>query len=128
MRKDLVIIPDDEPGVLARLGEILGAAGVNIEAISAFTGKGKGIVHLLVDDADRGLGALQEGGWDVKAARRVVVAALPDEPGQLGAACRKLADAEVNIEQAYIAAGSKLVVVTEEEDVDRAKQLLGVTD
>jgi hypothetical protein len=128
MRKDLVIIPDDEPGVLARLGEVLGAADVNIEAISAFTGQGKGIVHLLVDDADRGLEALQGAGWDVKAARRVAVAPLPDEPGQLGAACRKLADAEVNIEQAYIAAGSKLVVVTDEDHVDRAKEVLGIQD
>jgi hypothetical protein len=128
MRKDLVIIPDDEPGVLARLGETLGAAGVNIEAISAFTGQGKGIVHLLVDDADRGLAALQETRWDVKAARRVVVASLPDEPGQLGTACRKLADAEINIEQAYIAAGSKLVVVTGEDEVDRAKEILGIQD
>jgi hypothetical protein len=128
MRKDLVIIPDDEPGVLARLGEVLGAAGVNIEAISAFTGQGKGIVHLLVDDADRGLEALQGAGWDVKAARRVAVAPLPDEPGQLGAACRKLADAEVNIEQAYIAAGSKLVVVADEAHVDRAKEVLGIQD
>jgi hypothetical protein len=128
MRKDLVIIPDDEPGVLARLGETLGAAGVNVEAISAFTGQGKGIVHLLVDDADRGLAALEETRWDVKAARRVVVAPLPDEPGQLGAACRKLADADVNIEQAYIAAGSKLVIVTGEDDVDRAKEVLGIQD
>jgi hypothetical protein len=128
MRKDLVIIPDDEPGVLARLGETLGAAGVNIEAISAFTGQGKGIVHLLVDDADRGLTALQETRWDVKSARRVVVASLPDEPGQLGTACRKLADAEINIEQAYIAAGSKLVVVTGEDEVDRAKEILGIQD
>ncbi len=28
MRKDLVIIPNDEPGVLARMGATLGAAGV----------------------------------------------------------------------------------------------------
>jgi hypothetical protein len=122
VRKDLVIIPDDTPGVLADLGEALGAAGINIEAISAFTGKGKGIVHVLVDDADRALEVLQERGVDVQAARDVAVTTLPDEPGQLGAACRALADAGLNIEQAYIAAGSKLVVVC--EDVDRAMQVL----
>ncbi len=126
MRKDLVIIPEDTPGQLARLGEVLGAAGVNIEAISAFTGQGKGIVHVLVDRADDALEALAADGIEVRAARRVVVVALPDEPGHLGAACRTLADAEVNIEQAYIAAGSKLVIVC--DDVDRAKALLGVTD
>jgi hypothetical protein len=126
VRKDLVIIPDDQPGQLARLGEVLGAAGINIEAISAFTGQGKGIVHVLVDRAEDAIGALEEAGIEVRAARRVVVVPLPDEPGHLGAACRTLADAGVNIEQAYIAAGFKLVVVC--DDVDRAKQLLGVQD
>ena len=126
MRKDLVIIPEDTPGQLARLGEVLGAAGVNIEAISAFTGQGKGIVHVLVDRAEDALAALADDGIDVRAARRVVVVPLPDEPGHLGAACRTLADAGVNIEQAYIAAGSKLVIVC--DDVDRAKALLEVED
>ncbi|MFA9429576.1 ACT domain-containing protein [Egicoccus sp. AB-alg2] len=123
MRKDLVIIPDDEPGVLARLGETLGDAGINIEAISAFTGRGKGLVHVLVDRADDAVQLLREAGFDVKASRDVAVVALPDEPGQLGAACRRLADAGVNIEQAYIAAGSHLVVVA--DDVVRAREILG---
>jgi hypothetical protein len=124
MRRDLVIIPEDHPGVLADLGEVLGRAGVNIEAISAFTGEGKGVVHVLVDDDTKAVEALREAGMEPRAARRVVVAPLPDEPGQLGAACRKLAEAEVNIEQAYIASGSKLVVVCEE--IDAAKRVLGV--
>lgn len=123
MRKDLVIIPDDQPGVLARLGEAAGAASINIEAISAFTGQGKGIVHVLVDDADRAFDVFTEAGFDVRAARRVAVADIPDAPGELGRACRALADADVNIEQAYIAAGSKLVVVC--DDVDKAMAVFG---
>ena len=126
MRKDLVIIPDDEPGVVARIGEALGAAGINIEAISAFTGQGKGIIHLLVDRAEDALKTLQQAGIEVRAARRVAVKPLPDEPGALGAACRKLADADINIEQAYIAAGSHLVVVC--DDIDGAKRVLDITD
>ncbi|MCC5948453.1 MAG: ACT domain-containing protein [Nitriliruptoraceae bacterium] len=124
MRKDLVVIPKDQPGELARIGEILGRAGINIEAISAFTGQGRGIVHVLVDQAEQALEVLQGEGVEVSAAREVVVVPLPDEPGHLGRASRTLADAGVNIEQAYIAAGSKLVVIC--DDVERAKQLLGV--
>ena len=126
MRKDLVIIPDDQPGVLARLGTALGDAGINIEAISAFTGKGKGVVHVLVDRADDALEVLAEIGIDVRAARRVAVKPLPDEPGALGAACQALADAQINIEQAYIAAASKLVVVC--DDVDAAERVLHIAE
>ncbi|MTV27488.1 ACT domain-containing protein [Nitriliruptoraceae bacterium ZYF776] len=123
MRKDLVIIPDDRPGVVAELGERLGEAGINIEAISAFTGRGKGVVHVLVDQADEAVVVLRDAGFDVPAARDVVVVALPDEPGHLGRATRTLAEAGINIEQAYIAAGSKLVIVC--DDVPRARELLG---
>jgi hypothetical protein len=69
MRSDLVIIPEDHPGVLADLGEVLGAAGINIEAISAFTGKGKGIVHILVREPEPARDALSRAGFDVRAAR-----------------------------------------------------------
>lgn len=125
-RRDLVIIPDDQPGILARIGEVAGEAGINIEALSAFTGGGKGVVHILVDDDQKALEVFEEAGFDVKAARRVAVADIPDEPGELGKACRQLADADINIEQAYIAAGSKLVIVC--EDVDRAKEVLEISD
>lgn len=123
MRKDLVIIPNDEPGVLARLGTTLGAAGVNIEGCSAFTGGGKGVVHLLVDDAEAGIAALTEAGFDVKAARDVAVAPIENVPGALGAALTTLGDADVNVEQAYFANDHFLVIVC--DDVDKAKELLG---
>lgn len=123
-RRDLVIIPDDQPGVLARLGKAAGDAGLNIEAFSAFTGGGKGVVHLLVDDDEKGVQVFRDAGFDVKAARRVAVAPMKDEPGQLGEACQKLADAGVNIEQAYIGGNNTLVVVC--DDVDRAKEILGI--
>lgn len=124
MRKDLVIIPDDKPGVLARLGECLGEAGVNIEACSAFTGGGKGVVHLLVDDADGAVQVLGDAGFDVKAARRVAVKQLDNTPGSLGATCRLLADADVNVEQAYFANDNQLVIVC--DDIDKAKDVLGI--
>jgi hypothetical protein len=121
MYKDFVLIPDDQPGVLARIGEALGAAGINIEGISAFTGEGKGLVHILVEDAEHALGVLSDAGFDVRAARDVLLLDIEDRPGAMGEACRKLADAEINIQQAYIAAGYKLVLAV--DDIDRARAL-----
>jgi hypothetical protein len=123
--KDFVLIPDDEPGVIARLGEAAGAAGINIEGISAFTGEGKGVVHVLVEDAEAALETLSAAGFDVRAARDVLLVDVDDRPGAMGEVCRKLADAEVNIAQAYIANGSRLVLAV--DDIERGRQVLGLS-
>ncbi len=121
--KDFVLIPDDQPGVLARLGEAAGSAGINIEGISAFTGEGKGVVHVLVSDAEAALAALSAAGLDVRAARDVLLMEVEDRPGAMGEICRTLADAQVNIQQAYIANGSRLVLAV--DDLEAARAVLG---
>ena len=122
MRKDFVLIPDDQPGVLARLGEAAGAAGINIEGISAFTGQGKGVIHVLVPDAELALKALSEAGLDVRAARDVIVVDIEDRPGALGEFSRRLADENINVEQAYLATNNRLVLAV--DDIARARELL----
>jgi hypothetical protein len=122
MRKDFVLIPDDQPGVLARLGEAAGAAGINIEGVSAFTGQGKGVVHVLVPDAELALKALSEAGLDVRAARDVIVVDIEDRPGALGEFSRRLADENINVEQAYLATNNRLVLAV--DDIARARELL----
>ncbi|MGI8575917.1 MAG: ACT domain-containing protein [Egibacteraceae bacterium] len=122
MHADFVLIPDDQPGVLARLGEAAARAGINIEGLSAFTGGGKGVVHVLVADAEHALEVLREAGLDVRAARGVLVIEVDDQPGALGAISRQLADADVNIEQAYTATNNRLVLAV--DDLDRARDLL----
>ena len=122
MRKDFVLIPDDQPGVLARLGEAAGKAGINIEGISAFTGQGKGVVHVLVPDAELALKALSEAGLDVRAARDVIVVDIADEPGMLGEFTRRLADENINVEQAYLATNNRLVLAV--DDIERARELV----
>lgn len=121
MRKDFVLIPDDKPGVLARLGEAAGKAGINIEGISAFTGQGKGVVHVLVPDAELALKALSDAGLDVRAARDVIVIDIEDRPGAMGEFTRKLADENINVEQAYIATNNRLVLAV--DDITRAREL-----
>lgn len=123
MHRDFTLVPDDQPGVLARLGEAAGAAGINIEGISAFTGQGKGVVHVLVEDAEGALDVLSAAGLDVRAAREVLVVEIEDRPGALGEVCRRMAEGGVNIQQAYTAAGgSRLVLAV--DDVERARALL----
>lgn len=124
MHKDFTLIPDDQPGVLARLGEACGRADISIEGISAFTGDGKGVIHVLVPDAEHALTVLGEAGLDVRAARDVVVVDMPDHPGAMGRICRQVADAGINVQQAYLATGGRLVLVVDRDDVAAARALL----
>jgi len=52
MPTDITVVMRDEPGEIARLGELIGADGVHVRGLAAFTGDGHGFVHLLLDDAD----------------------------------------------------------------------------
>jgi hypothetical protein len=125
MPTDVTVVLQDEPGQLANLGGAVGAAGVNIRGLCAFTGEGRGIIHLLVDDgaAERAVAALTEAGLGVAGAREVLVVDIEDKPGSLGELARELADASVNIELLYtIFGGVKVVIAT--DDLDNARVAL----
>jgi hypothetical protein len=125
MPKDLTVVLQDRPGELARLGQATGEAGVNLQGMCAFTGEGRGIIHILVDDAKAGAArrALEEAGMGVADEREVLVVDIEDRPGTLGELARSLAEASVNIELAYTTFGVKLVIAT--DDVDSARAALG---
>jgi hypothetical protein len=125
MTRDVTVILDDKPGELARLGEVAGAAGVNIEGFAAFTGDGKGVVHVLVsDESVRELcEAFESAGMGVADEREVFVVSVANEPGALGDVARQLADANVNIDLAYTTFGGvRLVFRT--DDVLSAREVL----
>jgi hypothetical protein len=110
MAKDLTIIMEDRPGSLATLGEALGRAGVNIEGICAVTAQGKGEIHILVEDAPKAGGALRASGMQILRETDVLVEDIRDRPGELGNIARRLAGAGVNIQVAYLATSTRLVV------------------
>ena len=62
MSTDLTVVLQDRPGELARLGQATGEAGVNIQGMCAFTGEGRGIIHVLVDDAQAAVARQAAGG------------------------------------------------------------------
>jgi hypothetical protein len=108
MATDLTVGLEDRPGELARLGEALGSAGVNVEGFFATTEGGRGTVHVLVEDAAAARRGLEGAGISVTGERELLVVDAPNQPGQLGQTARRLADAGVNIEIAYGTAEGKL--------------------
>jgi hypothetical protein len=120
---DLTVILEDRPGELARLGEATGQAGINLEGMAAFTGDGKGFIHILVEDAAAARRALASAGMQIADEREVLVVDINDRPGTLGELARQLGEANVNIDLAYTTFGGVKVVIAS-EDLDSARAAL----
>jgi hypothetical protein len=126
--KDLTVSVEDRPGTLAELGEALGKAGINIEGMCVVTSEGRGIVHLLVEDAAAARGALDAAGIKVEGEADPLVSEFPadqvDRPGAMGEMARAMADAGVNLQVVYLATKNRAVAVT--SDNAKARQALGM--
>ena len=71
MATDLTLYLDDQPGELARVGDVLGKAGTNIAGLCALTtGGGQAEVHILVQDATAAFEALQDAGIKIAPSRK----------------------------------------------------------
>ena len=115
MALDLTVYLDDHPGELARLGEVLGGAGVNIEGFCAVTsGGGQAEIHVLVHEMDLAFKALAKANIEVVSEQEVAVVDVEDTPGVLGEVTRRLGDAGVNITLAYLATRTRLVLAADD--------------
>lgn len=125
MPTNLTVILRDEPGQLASLGEATGAAGVNIEGLCAFTGEGRGIIHVLIADdvVDRAVDALERAGMGIADQRDVLVIDVAGQPGSLGELARELTAAGVNIELLYTTFGGVRIVIAT-DDLESARVAL----
>ncbi|MEE9248880.1 MAG: ACT domain-containing protein [Dehalococcoidia bacterium] len=90
MATDLTVILEDRAGTLAAMGEALGKAGVNIDGLCGFRSEGKGVTHVLVEDATAARRALGDAGLHVRGERQVMVLNVDDRPGESGKICRRL--------------------------------------
>ncbi len=124
MFKDLTIVLDDTPGQLALVGEILGRAAVNIEGICGMRSGNKGVVHILVSEWSKARKALVVNRIQVSSENEVLVMEVEDRPGNLGNIARRLAAGRVNINLAYLATSTRLVLGV--DDLEAARGILKV--
>lgn len=119
MAVDLTLIMEDRPGMLAKASEALGKAGINIDGICAFMCEGKGVIHILVEDAMATRNALKKVRFDVDDEREVLVLEAENKPGEIGKISRRIGDAGVNIELIYIGSDNRVVIGA--DDLDKAR-------
>jgi hypothetical protein len=123
MATDVTVYLDDRPGEVARLGQVLGEAGVNIEGFCAITSAGgQAETHVLIEDAADAFDALAAAGIEVASEEEVAIVPVDDRPGELGQVSRKLGDAGVDITLAYLATSTRLVFAA--DDFAKAKAAL----
>ena len=123
MATDLRIEADNTVGQLATLSEELGKVGVNIDGFCATVAGGRGVLHVLVEDAGTARQALVGAGYTVADEREaLVLEGVEDRPGYLGEMARRLADNGINIDAAYLATSTRVAFVV--ADVATARQAL----
>ena len=121
MAKDITVHLEDKPGTLAKMGEALGQAGVNIDGICAVTCEDVGVVHILVEDASAARLALEGAGLEIKAENEVLVVDIVDRPGELGGGiARRLASAGINLNLLYLTASMDLVIGVDDLEAARS--------
>jgi hypothetical protein len=123
MATDITVVMRDQPGEIARLGEVTASAGVHLRGLAAFTGDGHGFVHVLLDDGDvaTAKAALAREKLRIADTREVLVVDVG--PHGLVDAMLALADANVNVDLAYTALGGEKVVIAT-DDVFNAREAL----
>ena len=120
---DLQIELQDKPGTVAAAAEALGKAGVNIEGFAGFEVGGKGVAHVLVEDASKARQALESSGARVTGEQPVIVLEIEDKPGALGTVTRKIAQAGVSVNTVYLATRTRIVVGANE--IEKARTAVG---
>ncbi|NIJ54747.1 amino acid-binding ACT domain-containing protein [Dyadobacter arcticus] len=118
--KDLEIILENKPGMLALMGETLGRNNISLEGGGVFSNGTFSMAHFLVDQPERAQEVLAGVGIEVVRINEVIIQKLrQDVPGQLGMFCKKLADAQVNILTQYSDHANQLIIVV--DDFEKGK-------
>jgi hypothetical protein len=122
MAKNLMLILEDRPGALAKVGEAFGKAAINIEGLCGVTCEGKGVIHVLVEDVEKARRALAANNIEIAEEQDVLVLDVEDRPGVLGNISRRLAKAGVNLHLAYLATSTRFVIGA--DDLEKARDAL----
>ncbi len=127
--KQITIVAESAPGLLAQVSEILAARGINIETLNAETVQDYGVVILTVDRYDEALAALRDAGLHAVSEDAIIIR-IEDEPGALARISQRFHDAQIRLRSVRIirrSAGHGLVALSTdrtEEALDLVRDVL----
>ena len=123
--KQITVVTESSPGLLAQVSEILAERGINIETLNAETVQDYGVVIFTVDRYDEALVALRDAGVPALSEDAIIIR-IADEPGALARISRRFHDAEIRLRSVRIIrrdAGHGLVALSTER-TERALDLV----
>jgi hypothetical protein len=122
----LAVFLANRPGALARVCEALANAEINIHALATSDTVDHTVVRMVVSDPTKALMLLGEAGV-LALETEVLTIETESQPGVLAKIAERLAEAEINIEYAYLAAGrgaEKGLIILRPSDVEKARRVL----
>jgi hypothetical protein len=126
--KDFCVEQQVSFDLLAKIGEILGTAGVNIAGLCLANVKEQGVIHFVVEDDVTAKRVLENSGIKINTISDVFVLEkdqkrITGKPASFGKICKTLSDQGIQINFGYPAENNRFIFgVT---DVKRAYELLG---
>ena len=125
IQRELTVKLANSPGTLGRVAQVLGAARINMLAMSL---DGTGALRLVVDNPLHAAGSLREEHYEVEE-RDVLYAVIPNEPGALARVVTIMTEAGINLEYAYCSGIDRVpmvAVVIGVADAQRASAATGI--
>jgi hypothetical protein len=122
----LAVFLANRPGALARVCEALAKAGVNIHALATSDTVDHTVVRMVVSDPTKALMLFGEAGV-LALETEVLMIGTVSEPGVMAKIAERLAEAEINIEYAYLAGGREAergLIILRPSDVEKARRVL----
>lgn len=124
------IFIENRSGRLAKITTALGAAGVNIRALSLADTSDFGILRLIVNHTEKAINTLKDQGFTVMVSS-VIAVAVPDTPGALGNLLSLMEHAGLNVEYMYAFVTKnqdRAVIILRFDDIDKAIETLMEND
>jgi len=124
------IFIENRSGRLAKITTALGAAGVNIRALSLADTSDFGILRLIVNQTEKAIHTLKDHGFTVMVSE-VIAVAVPDTPGALGNLLSLMEHAGLNVEYMYAFVTKnqdRAVIILRFDDIDKAIETLMESD
>ncbi len=125
---DFCIEQDESIESPALIGEVLGAAGVNIEGLCMTMCCGRLVIHFAVEDSMTTKRTLEESGIKISHMSEVFILnkdekRITGKPGSFGRICRAFAEHGLKIKFGYPAENNRFIFGV--DDAAKASKLLG---